>query len=265
MINKQDIKLWWRSGSWTFVRNKKTPGQIAQYRYHGQPIRYRTGSSDMTLIHDILLYRGPKAEYWLPKVIDPRTVLDIGGNIGLAAVYFARRWPEADIFTVEPLPENYELLRQNVAPYTTIHPYRLALGTESGRMTMHRSVLETNYGGASMYHVEVNHHDSVVVDVERVHDFFIRHDLTAVDLIKIDTEGAEYDILSSLPKDILFRTKWIIGELHGINDFKLLDLLAPAFAVDVRKTLHKQYFRFNACRKDLLERIPRQEIRWLQY
>ena len=41
-----------------------------------------------------------------------------------------------------------------------------------------------------------------------------------VDLIKIDTEGAEYDILTSIKKELLTKTSWITGELHGNRDFE---------------------------------------------
>jgi len=89
-------------------------------------------------------------------------------------------------------------------------------------------------------------------------------------LIKIDTEGAEHDILTSIPAESIKEVKWIIGELHGIagmqkKDFEVLTYLSDYFEIDVRKTLHKPGFNFNACNKNIINEIDRREIRHLQY
>jgi FkbM family methyltransferase len=71
--------------------------------------------------------------------------------------------------------------------------------------------------------------------------------LTKVDLIKIDCEGAEYDVLTSLPQDLLFQSKWIVGEMHDESAFPLLALLAPHFDLDLKKRMFAPFFRFHAC------------------
>ncbi len=71
--------------------------------------------------------------------------------------------------------------------------------------------------------------------------------LTRVDLIKIDCEGAEYDVLNSLPPDLLFQCKWIVGEMHDELAFPLLALLAPHFDLDLKKRMFAPFFRFHAC------------------
>ncbi len=44
-------------------------------------------------------------------------IIDAGANAGYAAVYFLNRFPDADVFALEPDPANYELARTNLAPY----------------------------------------------------------------------------------------------------------------------------------------------------
>jgi FkbM family methyltransferase len=53
--------------------------------------------------------------YRLPLARRPATILDLGANIGLAAVYFARQFPDAALACVEPAPDNLRLLRRNLA------------------------------------------------------------------------------------------------------------------------------------------------------
>lgn len=53
--------------------------------------------------------------YRLPLPKPPATILDLGANIALSAVYFARLFPGAALACVEPAPDNLRLLRQNLA------------------------------------------------------------------------------------------------------------------------------------------------------
>jgi hypothetical protein len=55
-----------------------------------------------------------------------------------------------------------------------------------------------------------------------------------VDLVKIDTEGAEHEILTSFPEPVLREVAVIVGELHGKpGDEDLLKYLDRWFAVQV--------------------------------
>jgi len=73
--------------------------------------------------------------------------------------------------------------------------------------------------------------------------------IESADLIKIDTEGSEYDILTRLGADFLGKVKWIYGELHGNRDFELLAFLSEQFHIGVRKTMDKRLFMFQARNK----------------
>ncbi len=44
----------------------------------------------------------------------PATVLDLGSNIGLTALFFARKYPGVKVACVEPMPDNLALLRANL-------------------------------------------------------------------------------------------------------------------------------------------------------
>src|SRR6202020_2027458 len=52
--------------------------------------------------------------YRLPLRFAPATILDLGANIGLSAIYFARCYPESRIACGEPVPENARLLIRNL-------------------------------------------------------------------------------------------------------------------------------------------------------
>jgi FkbM family methyltransferase len=54
-------------------------------------------------------------------------IIDGGANIGFAAIWFARLYPEATILAVEPGSENFALLKKNAAAYSNIVPIHAGL------------------------------------------------------------------------------------------------------------------------------------------
>ena len=55
------------------------------------------------------------------------------------------------------------------------------------------------------------------VPARTLDDLFERHEIDACDLMKIDVEGAEYDILHAASDDTLARIRRIHGEYHNVN------------------------------------------------
>lgn len=59
-------------------------------------------------------------------------ILDLGANIGLASLYFAKNWPRAKIIAVEPEEGNYRVMRDNLAQLENAHPLHAAVASEDG-------------------------------------------------------------------------------------------------------------------------------------
>lgn len=230
-------------------------GGYASYAWNGRPIHYRPGTSDCKIIYEILLKRGRKGEYWLPSGLSPRTILDIGGNIGITAVYLANRFPDATIHVFEPIPANFELLERNVAPYPRIHAHAVALGGQDGELDMFASDHTDNYGGFSLFERGVDSSKRTKVLVRHAQSYLDEKNIPQPDLIKIDTEGSEYEILTALRPELIERVQWIIGELHAERDFELLAYLSKWFDIGAKKSIGKRLFMFNACNKTVLDRV----------
>ncbi len=72
------------------------------------------GSSDAIVLYQIF----GAGEYKLATALESvNFILDAGANIGLASLYFLRRYPKAKIMAVEPDSANFELCRKNLEPY----------------------------------------------------------------------------------------------------------------------------------------------------
>lgn len=246
-----------RSRSPRFVRDrfaKARPDVLRRYSWNGIELHYRPGTSDQGLIYEILLRPGAKADYWLPEYVDAKVVLDIGANIGIASVFLAHRFPNARIYSFEPVPANFTLLTRNIETLGNVTAVQKALGKADGSFEMFHSDSQTNLGGYSFHEAGSNVGQRVVVQVREARSMMRELGLDSADVIKIDTEGSEYDILTSLGKEFLENVKWIYGELHGNRDFELLAFLSDQFDIGVKRTMGKRLFMFQARNKSVQAR-----------
>ena len=127
-----------------------------------------------------------RLDYRLDPV--PQVVVDLGANIGLSGLYFLTRAPTVRCHLYEPVPQNLERLEANlgrVRERATLNPY--AVGDAEGEVEFGIEP-SGRYGGIG---VATGH--SIVVRCRSINS--VLEDILArearIDLLKIDTEGAE--------------------------------------------------------------------------
>jgi len=247
-----------RSRSWRFTRDAARAHSLAgagvrakplaKYRWRGHDVFYRPATSDPFAINQVLLRRGGKAEYYLPAALEPKVILDIGSNIGTSILFFHEQFPAAKIYGFEPHPDTFLVLQKNVGTIPSVEIFNYALGAIDKKISLSfdgadfsgfgaKEATSSPLGTITTAECEVRHAGEVMKDLG----------LDRVDLIKIDCEGAEYDVLSSLPEEMLRHCQWIVGEMHDASAFNLLALLAPHFDLDLKKRMFVPSFRFHAC------------------
>lgn len=239
-----------RSRSWRFMRDRRRSRQgLGMLRWQGIPLFYRPGTIDTELIYRILLKPAGKREYEFPCPVQPKVILDLGANIGVASRLFASRYPEAEIHCFEPVPDNLELLRRNVGPLPKIHVHGVALGRKDEMRTMFYSDDPSNFGGFSFHNKGSDPEKRLSVPVKEVNSFLGGLGIERADIIKIDTEGSEHEILTALDRLFLDSVTWILGELHDQQDFKVLAMLDESFEISIDKPVGRRLSRFYAIRR----------------
>jgi FkbM family methyltransferase len=79
----------------------------------GRSVTIRRGTSDAEVVWETF-----SGGYHLPPPgLSPRTVWDLGANIGLTMAHIAAVYPDAQLTGVELDPANLELCRRNLAPW----------------------------------------------------------------------------------------------------------------------------------------------------
>lgn len=255
---KKVLKHWYYSGSLKFA--------LSSHGYYGKygglmnirtstfgarhNIFYRNGFSDQHVLYEIL-FRKYKSDYFskrLPEEV--KVILDIGANIGSAALFYKSIYQSAEIHCFEPIPTNFDVLQKNTENLSNSYIHNVALSSKEEKIEMIASPDKNNVGGWSIYQRGATGSEQKI-DVEAKHSGDYIAELGVLpDIIKIDTEGAERDILKSLREEQLSHAKMIIGELHGEQDFELLDWLEQkGFDLELKKSFCKPLFIFKAIRK----------------
>ena len=195
-------------------------------------LRIRTGTSDALLLREAVLSGFEFREYRFPLALQPRTILDIGANTGIVSLTLNRKYSGARIIAFEPLPENFALLEYNLRNLDNVLAVPVGLGRETGELEYYASDDANNWGGGT-FHPSSPQMDQARGKLQILSpvDALRKFDIRDVDLIKIDTEGAEYDILTSFPEHVISRVSVIVGELHSVKDEETLAFLSQWFDV----------------------------------
>jgi FkbM family methyltransferase len=162
---------------------------LCAYLQHGTPDIY---GLDQTFYQG-MFEMPPAAAAALARVGHAPVGLDLGGNIGLFGLWMFGRFPAGSLTAFEPDPRNARLLSMTIQANGLQERWRLieaAVGTRTGEVGFAAGEFGTSHIAAPG--------DSATLTVPLL-DIFDH--TSGVDLLKIDIEGAEWEIL----KDARFK------------------------------------------------------------
>lgn len=143
-------------------------------------------------------------------------VLDIGAHVGIISIFLAKKYPFLKIYAFEPTPENREYFEENIKlnniPPGTIQIFSDAISGD-GRTLRLVGNLETNSGGISAVIVPRAGEQIWGTESITLEEIFETLGLDRVKLLKMDIEGAEYEVLQAKP-EMLERVDYFVGEFH---------------------------------------------------
>lgn len=149
---------------------------------------------------------------------DTDTVIDIGANIGAFAVYAAKQASKGRVLAFEPASDNFELLARNAAlnRLDNLTPIRAAVAGRTGTIALYRA---TGSGAHSTMAGRLTATTGTeTVEALSLEDVFGRYRFDRCDLLKLNCEGAEFEILYSAPDAILARIDRIAMEYHATEN-----------------------------------------------
>lgn len=205
------------------------------------PVYFRCGSTDLENLLSVLIDQSYNFDF----SVAPRRILDLGAYAGYAAIYFAMRFPEAEIFCVEPIAENCRILLLNTLPYRQI-TCRQAAGWRHAATLSSRS---RHGGDAGTQLIAEPAHPTDQIVAFGINQLLRDRHWAAADLIKCDVVGAEAQIFADPTADWLNTLDALVIETYDDLMPGAGNYVAACF--DPRRFHHAQYGR-----KHLYERTP---------
>ena len=172
-------------------------------------------------------------------------VFDIGAHKGETISYFNKYFTVNKIYAFEPSPSNFEILKKNLQKIklknsTKIHLENSAVGEvlqkktllqmgESSSSTFKEINLDSKYFKIKnkLLGKLIDNSQKILVDQIKLEDYINDKNLDNLDLLKIDTEGSEFEVLKGLG-EYLGKFKIILFEHHYDNmivkEYKFSDI-----------------------------------------
>jgi FkbM family methyltransferase len=197
------------------LRRKLGSTQPRTYRLHprglAHPLLLRGGRGDLFVFAQIFADRefAPLGKQNFSRIVD------LGGNIGLASVWFLNAFPGAKVVTIEANPDNYASLEANLQPYGD-----RATVVQGGVWWRRAPLALVRRQNESDAHVR----EALPEDTSASAEILEGWDVPAmmelggfpeIDLLKIDIEGAEVELFSHGTERWLPQVRNLSIELHG--------------------------------------------------
>ena len=173
-------------------------------------------------------------EYAAAVAPGARTVVDLGANVGLALAWFKAAMPSIErSLAVEADPRTFARLQRNVGSLPGVTCVHAAVADRNGTTRFHLHPLSWASSMTPMDEsVEIAEVPLITLD-----SLLDDHGLATVDVLKIDVEGAEWEVLSHSARLSALGT--VVGEMHleriPVSEERFLELFdGRDIAVDRR-------------------------------
>ncbi len=181
-----------------------------------ETVSLRSGSTDATVFYETFL-----GLYHIPPYLpdEPKTVLDLGANIGLTAAHYCALFPNCKLIAAEADPTSAAIAVSNTLPWRD-------------RCTV-KSVAVWKDDGGAMFGVQKGKEyaghiggqgEQIVVKTTTIDALIDELGVDCVDFVKMDIEGAE-EVLIKSHNSWTKRVRAILVELHGYPKKKCIEKL----------------------------------------
>lgn len=193
--------------------------------FRGSPfVFYFQHQVDFDVLRDVFVHE----EYRLPITDEPKIIFDLGSNIGVTVIYFALKYPKAIIHAFEPDPKNIPAFRRNTAPFkerVLLHEQAVHWDTSVQKITLYQN---PDYHWSSSLYEQSSGLQAVSVDTITLEQVMDEYNIDAIDIMKFDIEGAEYDLFRSFTR--MKSVTWYVGEVHPHVFKKTMESFIDLFA-----------------------------------
>jgi FkbM family methyltransferase len=170
------------------------------------PIYWRRHNSDLRAMYQTFGRREADVDLGF----EPKTIFDLGANIGTTSLFLANKYPGASIVAVEPEHENCETFQLNCSGYANIRLVEAAVWTSNSEL-----VIENPNDASWAFQLKTaNEPTARKIPAFTLASLIEKSGFEQIDLLKMDIEGAEKEIFEAGCEEWLPKVKCLLVEMH---------------------------------------------------
>ena len=214
------------------IKDERAQHIVLNMEFNGADLSLRIDDSDIRVFKQIFVDN----EYDslnLPETA--KTIIDLGANIGLSALFFIKKFPASRIVAVEPDAVNFSIMEKNLEKFSkSISFLQAAIWPTDGEVSLVEEDDDHASLGAWGYRTEASNGNSgLSVKAVTIPTIMKQYNMDFVDILKVDIEGAEYELFEKNYEDWIDKVGLIIIETH--------DRFKPNSEAMVRKALNGRF------------------------
>lgn len=176
------------------------------------PIQIRKSDSDLPIFYQVFAELQYDINYNLK--FKPLHIIDCGANVGYSCLYFNASFPDANIIGIEPQKDNFKQLQMNVKNYSNIKAINAAIWDRNTSLAIKD---EDQWSGSFEVKEQADKQGSdFSLQGITIKELMDKYNMPVIDILKIDIEGAEYNLFANDPAVWLDKTRCLIIELHDL-------------------------------------------------
>ena len=174
-------------------------------------IKIRTDSTDLMALTNVWMINEYNIEDF--QIAQNDTIIDIGAHIGLFSLLVSQFCKTGKIFSFEPIGDNFDLLISNLKlnHIENIHPFNFAVSKNTSNVNL---FLNSDQSAHSIFSSDSESITVQSISLQRILD---ENKISSCKLLKLDCEGAEYEIIDSLPLEYFDKIQNIAIEYHAAD------------------------------------------------
>ena len=174
-------------------------------------IKIRTNSTDIMQLGTVWLSGDYKIKGF--NINESDIVIDVGAHIGLFSLFVSQYCKNGKIFSYEPIKKNFDILKENIElnKNKNIISFNSAVSNQSNKSKI---FINSDDSAHSIFESGKNF---IEVKSTTIKSIFDENKIINCNLLKLDCEGAEYQIIESIPKEYFFKIDKMIIEYHLAN------------------------------------------------
>ena len=214
------------------IKDERAQHVVLNTEFEGADLSLRIDDSDIRVFKQIFVDN----EYDslnLPETA--KTIIDLGANIGLSALFFIKKFPTSRIVAVEPDAVNFSIMEKNLEKFSkSVSFLQAAIWPTDGEVSLVEEDDDHTSLGAWGYRTEASNGNSgLSVKAVTIPTIMKQYGMDFVDILKVDIEGAEYELFEKNYEDWIDKVGLIIIETH--------DRFKPNSEAMVRKALNGRF------------------------